>query len=211
MNLEKIKKVTYNLRSYTIYGTVRGLFSESEDIKKIFDENKFDLVMLGISPEDLEGLKVYIEKPFEVDLSDYEIIYGLKLQNFGKVKMPIPSFTSAIKIAQENGINILAIDMNENEYANAFTGNVKFFDILRHTYRKKRILKKDFKAQTPEEFSIKWDMEINKLKGYAKLEKKREEYMADKIKNNTQGSNIFVIIDYERMNGIIKNLKGDKD
>ncbi|MGC9176699.1 MAG: hypothetical protein ACP5F1_06455, partial [Thermoplasmata archaeon] len=165
MNLEKIKKVTYNLRSYTIYGTVRGLFSESEDIKKIFDENKFDLVMLGISPEDLEGLKVYIEKPFEVDLSDYEIIYGLKLQNFGKVKMPIPSFTSAIKIAQENGINILAIDMNENEYANAFTGNVKFFDILRHTYRKKRILKKDFKAQTPEEFSIKWDMEINKLKG----------------------------------------------
>ncbi|MGC8663442.1 MAG: hypothetical protein ACP5SF_02855 [Thermoplasmata archaeon] len=209
MNLNKLRKVSYYFRTYTFYGTVRGLASEEIDINSLLNEEKYDLIMLGISPEDLEGLKIYIQKPFEVDLSDYEIIYGLKLQRYGKVKMPVPSFSKALKLANEKNIKIIAIDMEENEYAQAFTNNVKFFDLIRHTFRKKRILKKEFNAETPEEFALKWDKEINRLKGYARLEKQREVYIANKIKNNSEGKDIFVIVDFERMDGIIKNIQID--
>ncbi len=211
MNLEKMKKIEINFKTYVLYGTVRGYAVEENDIDEILKNNNFDLIMLGISPEDLEGLKIYIEKPFDVDLSDYEIIYGLKLQEFGKVKMPVPSFTKAVKLAKEKNIEIVAIDMNENEYAQAYTKNVKFIDLIRYTFRKKRIMKKDFKARSPEEFVLKWDLEINRLKGYARLENERELYIANKIKNNIQGNNIFVIVDFERMNGIIKNVRGDEN
>lgn len=209
MNLEKVRKINYNLRTYLIYGTVRGLLSEKNEIEEIFKNNNFDLVMLGISPEDLNGLSIYIEKPFEAELSDYEIIYGLKLQNFGKVKMPVPSFTTALKIALDKGIEVSAIDMNEKEYADAYTRNVKFLNLLRHTLRKKRLYKKEFKANSPEEFVLKWDREILKIKGYAKLENEREIYMANKIKNNEKGKNIIIIIDFERMEGVVKNIIGE--
>lgn len=211
MNSEKLKKIEINYKTYTIYGTVRGLALEENEIDHIFEQDSFDTVLLGISPEDLDGLKLYIEKPFDVDLSDYEIIYGLKLQRYGKVKMPVPSFYRALKIAMDKKINVIAIDMNEMEYGDAYTRNIKFADLMRHTLRKNRMYRKEFKAATPEEFALKWDREIRKIKGYSKLERERESYIADKIKNNNQGKNILVIVDYERMDGIIKNIKGESD
>ena len=78
--------------------------------------------------------------------------------------------------------------------------------LIRHSLRKKRLYKKRFKASTPEEFSILWDKEITKISGFKELENEREKYMAKKIKENIIGKKILVVVDYERMEGIISYL-----
>jgi len=47
MNLEKIKKIEINFKTYVLYGTVRGYAAEENDIDEILKNNNFDLIMLG--------------------------------------------------------------------------------------------------------------------------------------------------------------------
>ncbi len=206
--MEKIVELNLNGINYTIYGTVRGLKSESMDVESIISEKNFDLIMLGISKEDLEGLKKYIQEPFEVDLSDYEIMYGMKLKEFGEVKMPVPSFTTALRIAIERNIPVEAIDMDEKEFSDLYVKEITTFQLLRHSLRKGKLWDMNFKAKSAEEFSLLWDREINKLKGFRNMEEKREKYMARKIVENERGKNVFVIVDYPRLDGILKVIEG---
>jgi hypothetical protein len=192
---------------YRIFGTVRGLVSEGDHIEKIFNEFMPDTIMLGISKEDLDGLIHYIKDPFMVDISDYEIIWGLNLQRFGKVKLPVPSYLKAVEISQKLNLKILPIDLDEKEYSDLYTKKISTFMLLRHSLRKKRLYRKKFNANNPEEFSIMWDNEINKISGFREIEEQREMNMAKKINENNEGKRILVIVDYERMEGILKRLK----
>ncbi len=205
--MEKIVQIDMNGINYTIYGTIRGLVSEKVDMESIFQEKSIDFLMLGISKEELEGLEKYIQKPFDVDLSDYEVIYGLKLKEYGDVKMPVPSFTSALRIALENNIPVEAIDMDEKEYSDLFVEEITTFQLLRHSLRKSKLFDKNFHAKDAEEFSIMWDMELNKIKGFKNIEEKREKYMAKKILDNNMGKNVLVVVDYPRLEGIIEEIK----
>ncbi|MGC8610680.1 MAG: hypothetical protein ACP5LM_04945, partial [Thermoplasmata archaeon] len=151
--MEKVLVKNIEGKRIIFFGTVRGVAYEIEELDRIFSENKIEIILLGISPEELDGLKKYIEKPFDIDLTDYELIWGLKLKELTKVKLPVPSYYHALVYAMKNNIDVIAIDMNDEDYANAFTKNVSFFDLLRHSLRKNRILKRRFRSKTPEEFS----------------------------------------------------------
>ncbi len=204
--MDKTVSVEFNSKRLIFYGTVRGAYYEIDDLDKLFQENGFDLILLGISPEELDGMKKYMEKPFDVELSDYEIIWGLKLRDLTKVKLPVPSYYHAVVYSIKNNVEIKAIDMNDDEYAKCFTRNVSFFDLLRHSLKKNRILKRRFRSKTPEEFSLEWDRIVNRG-GYKKLEMERERYMTERIRENSKGNNILIIIDFERMDNIVSSLK----
>lgn len=207
--MEKVLVKDIKGKRLIFFGTVRGVAYEIEELDKIFSENKIEIILLGISPEELDGLKKYIEKPFDIDLTDYELIWGLKLKELTKVKLPVPSYYHALVYAMKNNIDVVAIDMNDEEYANAFTKNVSFFDLLKHSLRKNRILKRKFRSKTPEEFALEWDRIVNRG-GYKKLEMERERYMTEKIIENLNKNNILIIIDFERMDKILNSLNNQE-
>ncbi|MEM4170771.1 MAG: hypothetical protein QW037_03690 [Thermoplasmata archaeon] len=204
--LNKYVNLELNGKKYIIYGTVRGLLDEENDMEKLYKEFAPDLILVGIPDSELNGLFEYLKEPFMVDLSEYEIIYGIKLQKYGKVKLHVPSYLKAAEISRRENIKIIPIDIPENDFSQLYTKKISTFMLIRHSLRKKRLYKKRFKASTPEEFSILWDKEITKISGFKELENEREKYMAKKIKENIIGKKILVVVDYERMEGIISYL-----
>ncbi|MGC8497561.1 MAG: hypothetical protein ACP5NL_06165 [Thermoplasmata archaeon] len=194
----------------TIIGTVRGLVSEAEAIADLLEsQEKPELILIGISPEELEGLSKYLKEPFEMDLSDYELLYGLKLKEFGKVRMPIPSYVTIIEFSKSKNVDLVAIDLDEKMYNEQYTEQVSLFDLLRYSYRKGHLWNKHYDFSSPENFAISWDKEVIKLKGYKKLELLREQHFADKIKeiiSNNKYKRVLVIMEIERLDGTLQLL-----
>lgn len=205
--VEKRLELNLNGKKYVFYGTVRGLLSEAEEIEKIFNDLRPDLLMVGISKEDLDGLVTYLDSPFVAEISDYEIIWGINLQRFGKVKLPVPSYLKAVELCKKENVKIVPIDIDENEYSELYTKKVSTLMLIRHSLRKKKLYRKRFDAKTPEEFSLQWDREITKISGLREIEDEREKHMAKSIIENREGKNVFVVVDYERMDGVIRRIK----
>ncbi len=194
-------------KKYIFYGTVRGLLKEELEVEMLYKNFSPDLILVGIPEEDLNGLFSYLKEPFIVDLSDYEIIYGLKLQDYGKVKLPVPSYLKAAEISLREKIKIIPIDMPEREYSELYTKKISTLMLIRYSLRKNKIYRKKFNASSPEEFSILWDREMTRISGFREIEEEREKYIAKRIENITDGNKILVIVDYERLQGILSRIK----
>ncbi len=152
-----------------------------------------------------------LEEHLDDSMSNYERIYSDKLSRFGRVKLPPPDLMVALRLARKKGIPARAVDMNEVDYADMYVDAVRASDLIRHSVRQKRLRRKRFQAETPEDFVIEWDRTVNKVKGYANLEKRREHYVAHKLKQLSGGyKRIMVVVELQRAEGILKHL-GSKD
>ena len=188
------------------FGTIKGLVSEREKLKELFKDFKAQVMLLGISPEEFSGLEKYLKEPFEIDPDDYEVIYALKLEKYGEVGLPVPTYLEAFAIAKNNGVKIIPIDMPDKEYSDLFVNIIDFFHIMHFNFRKRKVWRKNFEADTPEEFIMLWDKEVNKIPQYRKIENEREKYMGRKIKELLEERNeerIMVIIELERLYGVL--------
>jgi len=191
------------------FGTIKGLVSEREKLKKLYENFQAEAIFLGISPEQLKGLEEYLKEPFEIEPEDYEVIYALKLEEYGEVGLPVPTYLEAFAISRRDGVELLPLDIPEEEFSELFVKTIDIFHILHYNFRKRKIWRKKFQADTPEEFVLMWDREINKIKPYYTIELKREEYMSRKIKelmNEKDYGRILIIIELERLYGVLKNL-----
>lgn len=205
----KLIMIRMNSGDIYIFPTVKGLTSEKKEVEKYIRKIMPDVVALPISPEDMEGLLKFVSgEEIDISLSHYEIIYAKKLSKYGDVAAPPPSYTSACITCQELGIKIVAIDMNDEEFAEEFCERVDVIQLYRQSIRWRFLKYKSFKADSPEKFVLLWDKEANKLKGYRDVETAREKYMGKKlIELNKKYRKIFAIVDYERCDGVITLLK----
>lgn len=198
-----------------LIGVVKGLVSEAEKLKKNMQSSDldFDVGGLPISKEELEGLRDLMgegsEEGPETDIepSTPEKIYAEKLSRFGEVSLPPPAYTFFLKYCSEHDIDIKAFDMDEEHYTMAYCDHVTGVQWIRQALREKRLSRKKIKAKTPEEFALKWDEIINKLKGFQELEEHREEIMAKNIRRLSKKGVMIAIVEEERMEGIIGFLK----
>ena len=90
-----------------ILSTNRGLVSESTVVKSEVENFSPDVLALGISPGELEDLSNWDGKPF--DISSMQEIHGLFLHDLvgeDQVRLPPPSFVTAIKLSNEQKIKI---------------------------------------------------------------------------------------------------------
>ncbi len=191
------------------FGTIKGLVSEREMLKDIFMEFSPELMLLGISPEQMDGLRKYLEEPFEIDPEDYEIIYGLKLEKYGEVGLPVPTYLEAFALSEEHGVPMEAIDMPEDEFSDLFVRKVDIFHIFRYNFRRRKLWRMDFQADTPEEFVLSWDREVNRIRVYREIEGERERYMSERIREivgSTDLTKILVIVELERLEGVLQGL-----
>ncbi len=191
-----------------IFGGVKGLVRDGDELKKELLEIRPDVVLITISPEQVDGMMDFIEDPFEVDMSDYEILYGINLARYGEVMTPSPVYIEATKYCRENNIEMIGLDMEEGEYQILYSKYVKTTDLLRHSLRKKKVSRLKFNQETPEEFVETWNKVVD-LKSFKKVNAAREEYINNRIDNMLKeysDKKILCVVDYDYYNNILKHL-----
>ncbi len=191
-----------------ILGTIKGLVSERDIVRHSIEEFNVGVIGLHIGKEELKGLKAVVKGKVEnTYLSSYEKVYARELARFGEVQIPPPSLVEAYITGGELGITVKHLDMDEESYTDAYTKFIGGPTMIRQSLRLKRVNRKKFKSQTAEDFVLDWDALANKLKGFKRLEEKREKIMASRISllSKKYGS-ILAIVELERMKGIVNKI-----
>ncbi|MGC8726746.1 MAG: hypothetical protein ACP5RG_01870 [Thermoplasmata archaeon] len=188
-----------------IVGIVKGLKNYGEIVEEEIKKGNFKQILISITDEEVEGLRDFLKHPYEIEMDDIEIIYEYHMRNFGETSIPPEAFIKAIEYADNNNLIIRGIDIPSGQYEDLFVENVSIFDIISLSLKKKRLIKRRWNLSDPESFSNDWDKYVNR-RGYFKMEREREKYMAEAIVKNLNIDTI-VIIDVERLKGVTAFLK----
>ncbi len=190
-------------------GAVRGLVSEGERISQLVSTGSPEVVGLSISKEALIGMEEYVNAGKDDAKLDNleEAVYVRELKKFGELVKPPPCFVEAWKAAIENNIVVKPLDMNDDQFTTAYCRNVSTVELLTLGRRDKKIYKYDFKATTPEEFVLEWDGIMTQSKGFNRLEKEREEFMAKEITKLSKDNLVLAVVELERLAGIVEGLE----
>ncbi|ARD84046.1 hypothetical protein FAD_0114 [Ferroplasma acidiphilum] len=194
---------------FYIFGGVKGLVRDGDELRKELLEKRPDIVFITIAPEQVDGMKEFLEDPFEMNLSDYEILYGINLSRYGEVMTPSPVYIEATRYCKENDIEMIGLDMDEGEYQIIYSKYVKTTDLLRHSMRKKKVSKYKFDAETPEEFVESWNNVVD-LKSFKKVNAERKKYIIERIdslQKEYSDRNIFCIVDYDYYKDVLNHFE----
>ena len=204
-----VKLMCRDSRVLNIFSGVKGLVSHGNELRNLLEVARPAIVMVSISPPEVDGLKMFLKSPFEMNLSDYEIIYGVRLAKYGEVMTPPPIYIEAVKYAVDNSREISGIDMEEEKYGETYIKHVKGSHLIRHSIRKKRILNADYHDTTPYEFAEAWNSRVNSIKGLSLVDMERAEDMAGKITDFLHGEytpDHLIVIDHEFYRPVVTRL-----
>lgn len=188
-------------RSLYLFCGIKGLMRDGETLSAELNEIKPEKIYLSISPEEVEGLRKFLEDPFEVNLSDYEILYGVALSRYGEVMTPPPIYIEPMNFANRTGAELVGIDFPEEDFSRLYTETVGPRDLVMHSLRKRAMGKKRFPFETPEEFVVEWDRLITKSKKMHRIEEQRIEYMMNAFLEDFRNSDkkeSMLIMEYEK-------------
>jgi hypothetical protein len=188
-----------------IVGIVKGLKKYGEIVEEEIINGNFKQILVSITEEEVDGLRDFLKHPYEIEMDDIEIIYEYHMRNFGETSIPPEAFIKAIEYADNNNLIIRGIDIPTGQYEDLFVENVSIFDIISLSLKKKRLIRRRWNLSDPESFSNEWDKYVNR-RGYLKMEREREKYMAEAIVKNLNIDTI-VIMDVERLKGVTSLLK----
>lgn len=195
-----------------IFSGVKGLVSHGEQLKQYLQSRKPGILLVSISAEEVIGLAEFIKSPFEMNLSDYEIIYGVRLSKYGEVMTPPPIYTETVIYATENKTEVVGIDLPQQEFDRLYTDSMKTRHLIRHSIRKKRVLNRDYHDTNEYEFAERWIERINAVKGLANIDSERVDYMEKEILkyvSERENLSILVIIDHEFYKPLLSKMQKD--
>jgi len=184
------------------------LVSESKIVEDEINSFKPDLVALSIGPEEVKGTREWDGEPY--DMSGWDEVYGLSLRKLlgdASVRLPPPSFSTAIKLSDSNGIEVVGMDMDEESFTEAYTTNITFWNTMARGRLEKRMVKRGIEGETPEEIAINMENSIRKISGFAKLEEQRVSAMAENLGEYLGKEKILVVIELPNVASLIKLLK----
>lgn len=199
-----------NSPGVTVFGGIKGLKRDGDRLEETFNEIQPDVILATISPEEAEGIVNFVKEPYAMTLSDYEMIYGVNLRNYGEVETPAPIFTESARWSIHGGVPLIGLDMTEEKFSREYTQNVSTRDLLRHSVRKRGLFKAKFSEPTAEEFVTKWDAMVNSIRGLRKMEElriKEIESNLDLIISQGMYHNILVVSEFEFYPRIVEFLK----
>jgi pheromone shutdown protein TraB len=198
------------MSSVVLIGAVRGLVSEGERVANVLKESKPEAVGLAISKEGLQAMKEHMEtaeeKKAELENIEEEI-YVAGLEAFGEVRKPPPCYAEAWKTAVALNIPAEPLDLNDDQYTNAYCRNISTLEMMTQGRAQRRIARHKFEATTPEEYVLEFDSVVNRQKGCQRLEAEREEYIAVNIKKLAKKhANTAAVVELERLEGVKRAL-----
>jgi len=212
-----LKLVKIKDKRIYLLGLIKGLTSERKTVRSAFKKFKPDAIALYVSEAEVLGLQSVLDgKTKKVPLSRYEEIYARKLafyaqknpDKYGEVQVPPPCLLEGLELGLKHKLPVVALDMDERIYSNTFVQNVSTISLVRHSMRFKKLSKKKFEVETPEDFTLAWDRELTKLRGFQNLETARELHMAKRLLElKDKFKCILALVEFERVDGIFNQLK----
>lgn len=202
-----VERFRFGNGEVVLLSTVQGLVSERQRVLDLLDKEAPAAVAVGLSPEAVASLLRYERDP-EVDpfeeLPDHDLVFSLKLREFGDVDLPPPDLVAAIEWAHARKVTAYGVDMPEEAYEDLFTKEVSAFGFLRYGRIQRKLAKRPPKATDARSFSLAWDAKIRKVKGIARVEAAREVWMADAAAALARelAAKVVLIVDVSREAGI---------
>ena len=200
--------VTVGNTQIRILSTIKGLVSESEFVENEMESFEPDLVTLSVGPEEIDGTRKWDGQPY--DMSGWDEIYGLSLRKIvgdEGVRLPPPSFSTAIKVSDSKKVEVLGIDMDEESFTKSYTSNVSTWQLYKRGRLETRMVKNGIEGNTPEEIVTNMENSIRQIDGFAKLENDRVNAMCKNLKSNLDKPKILAIIELSNVDSLLKLLK----
>ena len=200
--------VTVGNTQIRILSTIKGLVSESEIVESEMKSFEPDLVTLSVGPEEIDGTRKWDGQPY--DMSGWDEIYGLSLRKVvgdDGVRLPPPSFSTAIKVSDSKKIEVVGIDMDEESFTESYTSNVSTWQLYKRGRLETRMVKNGIEGNTPEEIVTNMENSIREIDGFAKLENDRVGAMCENLKSNLDKRKILAIIELSSVDSLLKLLK----
>ncbi len=196
--------------SVSLLPVVRGLPSDGDKVVAEIEARRPDIVAVNVSPEELETLRAYHGGQIEPDTAEDEA-YVAGLSVWEEPVMPPPCYTHAVRYASTHKMRLEAVDMGEEAYTDAYTACVSTVELILQGRLEKRLLKKQFRVQTPQDFAIAWDAEINRSAGFARLQQERERFTGSRLRELAQGPvKVLAVVEVERAKGVLAALNGQR-
>jgi hypothetical protein len=200
--------VTVGNTQIRVLSTIKGLVSESEIVENEMKSFEPDLVTLSVGPEEIDGTRKWDGQPY--DMSGWDEIYGLSLRKVvgdDGVRLPPPSFSTAIQVSDSKKIEVIGIDMDEESFTESYTSNVSTWQLYKRGRLETRMVKNGIEGNTPEKIVINMENSIREIDGFAKLEDDRVGAMCENLKSNLDKRKILAIIELSSVDSLLKLLK----
>lgn len=185
---------------------VKGLVSEAEKIREAYGKYEAYSAALGI--EEIMAIKRREEIEDIQELSEIDMVYVHHLSRFGEIESPAPAFCELIDLCSKDSVEVIPLDMNNEEFTEMYIATVKTLEFVKEHRLAKKGMKRSFDMSSPESFVVSWDLYLNRVKGYDRVSKKREEYIASQIKDIAKyRRSLLAVIEVERINNIVEHIK----
>lgn len=198
-----------------VVATVQGLVAEADRVREAFRACAPKAVALGVSPEAAAALLRYEidheNDPFE-DLPEHDYAYSIRLREYGDVALPPPDLQEAVHLAREAGVSVYGVDLPDETYEEMFTKEVSALALLRYGRIQRRLVKRPPKADDARGFTLAWDAAIRKVRGLDRLERAREERIAEQalaLNGKVQGA-VLLVVDLPRASGVLACLRASE-
>jgi len=100
-------------------------------------------------------------------------------------------------------VPVEGVDMDEATYTESYVDCVSALEVVFVGRMEKRLTKRRFRAQTPREFVLEWDAEVNGSPGFRRLQARREAFMAGRLREIAASRpRVLAIIEVERAQGV---------
>ncbi len=190
-----------------LHPVIRGLVSEAAKVRTLLEAAPYDAVALSVSPEELEVLQANpgVKAP---PANTEEEVYMEGLSRFGAVEKPPPCFTEAVRVARALDVACLALDLDEEAFAEAYAREVSGVEMVRYSLGLKRLRRRAFPSTSPEAFLEAFDAAVNRLRGHRRLERVREHHMAEALRGLVEEfRRILALVEHERVPGVLRALQ----
>ncbi|EQD77935.1 hypothetical protein B1A_02578, partial [mine drainage metagenome] len=121
---------------------------------------------------------------------DYEAIYGTLLARFGEVMVPPPIFIESIRYSINRGIPAIGLDAPEDEFGDKYSQEFTTRNMIGYILRKRRIMKKSFTEDTPEDFVLSWKKEMDRNHGNRRMDDFRLETILNTMSSTLSESGL---------------------
>jgi len=187
---------------------VRGLPRDGRATREAISATMPAVIGVSIAPEEVAALRRYDGNPVAPENVEEEV-YVAGLSAWEEPVKPPPCFTEAVKVADVRKIALEGLDLDEEAYTDAYTECVSTMELLLQGRMEARLSRKRFRATTPEAFVLEWDAEVNRTAGFARLQKRREAHMAERLRGIAEKApRVLAVIEVERVKGVLAALRG---
>lgn len=192
-----------NSRNVVIVAVINGLKSEIAVVSRAVENHRPDIIGISATQKQVDYLRKWnISEVDQPEYSDFDLLYAREMSRFGEVVLPSPAQLFAVEVADRAGIEIAALEMSDEDYAELYMKFVKPSSLFIDSIFRRRRMRKTFEG-TAEEVVLKLDSAAKHPKGVEMLDSEREMHIAAEIVKRSEGHRLMLaLVDYERAAGI---------